>query len=139
LAGRGEGSWNGSEAALHPIPVKRDVATIMPGGWLLLRFRADNPGVWFFHCHIDLHLVGGMAATIIEAPDVLQRQQAIPLQNIKSCNNARMCSVGACNCRLNKLSPQEAEDQCNTIFNSPPPTFGALKPPKPEDAPKSYF
>jgi iron transport multicopper oxidase len=22
-----------------------------------IRFQADNPGVWFFHCHMEWHLV----------------------------------------------------------------------------------
>ena len=30
-------------------------------GFTVLRFVADNPGVWFFHCHIDWHLEMGMA------------------------------------------------------------------------------
>ncbi len=42
-----------------------------PGGSAYLRFRADNPGAWFFHCHIDPHLVSGLASIFIEAPDVL--------------------------------------------------------------------
>ncbi|KAK1308262.1 hypothetical protein QJS10_CPA09g00524 [Acorus calamus] len=29
-------------------------------GWTALRFRADNPGVWAFHCHIEAHFFMGM-------------------------------------------------------------------------------
>lgn len=52
-------------------PMRRDTVMIPPGGSAYLRFRADNPGAWFFHCHIDPHLVSGLASIFIEAPDVL--------------------------------------------------------------------
>ena len=29
-------------------------------GYAVVRFRAANPGVWVFHCHIDLHAASGM-------------------------------------------------------------------------------
>jgi hypothetical protein len=37
-------------------PSRRDTITIPPTGNVVLRWRADNPGAWFFHCHIDWHL-----------------------------------------------------------------------------------
>ncbi|KAF2438184.1 multicopper oxidase [Karstenula rhodostoma CBS 690.94] len=127
IAGRGLGSWDGDENSLYKTPARRNNIVIPPSGWFLIRFRADNPGVWFFHCHIDLHLVGGMGATIIEAPDVLQRQQRFPVQNLKACNADYRCSVGTCNCRLEKLSEEESNEQCNTIFNFVNPArYGAL-------------
>ena len=27
----------------------------------MLRLKADNPGMWFMHCHIEMHHVAGMA------------------------------------------------------------------------------
>ncbi|CAG8517444.1 12224_t:CDS:2 [Racocetra persica] len=35
-------------------PIERDTTTIPAGGWTILRFVADNPGVWGFHCHIEV-------------------------------------------------------------------------------------
>ncbi|KAJ7513132.1 laccase, partial [Mycena galericulata] len=32
------------------------------------RFRTDNPGPWFVHCHIDWHLEGGLAVVFAEDP-----------------------------------------------------------------------
>lgn len=52
-------------------PMRRDTIMVPPGGSAYLRFRADNPGTWFFHCHIDPHLVSGLAAIFVEAPDQL--------------------------------------------------------------------
>jgi iron transport multicopper oxidase len=38
-------------------PVIRDVVSIgNTGDNVTIRFFADNPGPWFFHCHIDWHL-----------------------------------------------------------------------------------
>lgn len=28
--------------------------TTFPFGWAMLRFKADNPGVWPLHCHIEV-------------------------------------------------------------------------------------
>jgi FtsP/CotA-like multicopper oxidase with cupredoxin domain len=36
-------------------PMRRDVITIGPYAWVLLRFRNDNPGMWLLHCHIAWH------------------------------------------------------------------------------------
>ena len=33
-------------------PPRRDVALLPRGGYLIIAFRADNPGAWLMHCHI---------------------------------------------------------------------------------------
>lgn len=47
-------------------PPRRDVAFLANGGYLILAFKADNPGVWIMHCHIAFHASLGLAAQIIE-------------------------------------------------------------------------
>jgi hypothetical protein len=42
----------------------RDTVNIPSRGYAVLRFRADNPGVWLFHCHIPWHLATGMAMVV---------------------------------------------------------------------------
>ncbi|KAJ5883361.1 multicopper oxidase-domain-containing protein [Penicillium subrubescens] len=42
----------------------RDTVLIPSRGYAVLRFRADNPGVWLFHCHILWHLATGMAMLV---------------------------------------------------------------------------
>ncbi|CAK5272094.1 unnamed protein product [Mycena citricolor] len=54
-------------------PLRRDTIQIESGGSATLRIVADNPGVWFFHCHIEWHLEVGLAIQLIEAP--IQAQQ----------------------------------------------------------------
>lgn len=45
---------------LKHAPVK-DTVTIPDGGYTVIRFIADNPGYWLFHCHIEFHAEIGMA------------------------------------------------------------------------------
>jgi iron transport multicopper oxidase len=33
---------------------------------------------WFFHCHIDWHVISGMAAQFIEAPLEMQKRIVVP-------------------------------------------------------------
>lgn len=53
-------------------PPRRDVLPIN-GGNTTFRFKADNPGAWFLHCHIDWHLEAGLAVVFSESP-ALNRQ-----------------------------------------------------------------
>ncbi|XP_042493058.1 laccase-14-like [Macadamia integrifolia] len=34
-------------------------------GWSAIRFRANNPGVWFVHCHLERHTSWGMNTVLI--------------------------------------------------------------------------
>lgn len=69
------------------VPVIRDTVLVEPNGYIVLRFRADNPGVWFFHCHVDWHLEQGLAITLVEAPHDLQKQK-LPRDHIDACKSA---------------------------------------------------
>lgn len=42
----------------------RDTVQIPRHGYAVLRFRADNPGVWLFHCHMMWHMATGMAMLV---------------------------------------------------------------------------
>ncbi|KAK6145459.1 hypothetical protein DH2020_022279 [Rehmannia glutinosa] len=41
-------------------PVERNTISVPTGGWTAIRFRADNPGVWFLHCHLEVHTTWGL-------------------------------------------------------------------------------
>ncbi|XP_051204131.1 laccase-4-like [Lolium perenne] len=41
-------------------PVERNTVSVPPGGWVAIRFLADNPGVWFMHCHFAVHTAWGL-------------------------------------------------------------------------------
>lgn len=55
-------------------PMRRDTVVVNGHGTLKLRFRADNPGVWLFHCHMEWHAHSGLMSTFVEAPIMLQQQ-----------------------------------------------------------------
>ncbi|XP_052185641.1 laccase-13-like [Diospyros lotus] len=46
-------------------PPQRNTIDVPVGGWAVIRFVADNPGVWLMHCHIDSHLTWGMAMSFL--------------------------------------------------------------------------
>ncbi|KAJ7053573.1 Cu-oxidase-domain-containing protein [Mycena amicta] len=54
---------NGSDIVNTVNPIRRDVA-ITGNGNLIVRFRTDKPGPWFFHCHIFYHFVVGLGSVI---------------------------------------------------------------------------
>ncbi|CBI30530.3 unnamed protein product, partial [Vitis vinifera] len=41
-------------------PIERNTVGVPSGGWVAIRFRADNPGVWFMHCHLEVHTSWGL-------------------------------------------------------------------------------
>ncbi|KAJ5633512.1 ferro-O2-oxidoreductase [Penicillium herquei] len=75
-------------------PARRDTLVLPPGGYFVIRFVADNPGVWFFHCHIDWHLAQGLAMTFVEAPMVLQQRLTVPDDHWEVCRAASVPDVG---------------------------------------------
>lgn len=48
---------------LHSAPFK-DTFPIPNSGYMILRIIADNPGMWFMHCHVGLHAEIGMSLTL---------------------------------------------------------------------------
>ncbi|TYJ55000.1 hypothetical protein B9479_004311 [Cryptococcus floricola] len=76
-------------------PARRDTIVIPPTGSVTLRWRADNPGAWMFHCHIDWHLSSGLAVVFIEAPEVFQDQKDdVPAQITEQCSAQGMGTEG---------------------------------------------
>ncbi|GAB2282686.1 hypothetical protein Dimus_017224 [Dionaea muscipula] len=46
-------------------PQIRNTIGVPVGGWAAIRFRANNPGVWLMHCHLDEHLMPGLATALV--------------------------------------------------------------------------
>ncbi|KAK7590828.1 hypothetical protein V9T40_002441 [Parthenolecanium corni] len=42
------------------LPPAKDTIAVPNNGYVVFRFRADNPGYWLFHCHFLFHIVIGM-------------------------------------------------------------------------------
>ncbi|KAJ2151132.1 ferroxidase fet3 [Coemansia sp. RSA 637] len=66
-------------------PMRRDTITLALGQYVKVRIKADNPGVWFQHCHQEQHNLSGLGFTLIEAPDVMQRTLRVPSEMIEFC------------------------------------------------------
>ncbi|KAL3456104.1 Cupredoxin [Aspergillus heterothallicus] len=83
-----------NHTAFPASPPRRDTIVVPPMGYVVLRFRADNPGVWLFHCHIDWHMMQGLAMTFVEAPLQIQDQLTIPQDHIDACKAAGFAYEG---------------------------------------------
>ncbi|XP_024397494.1 laccase-4 isoform X1 [Physcomitrium patens] len=67
IVGRGNGNYDpdSSPATFNLVdPPLRNTFGVPHRGWLALRFRADNPGVWLFHCHFEIHTSWGMETVL---------------------------------------------------------------------------
>ncbi|XP_062004962.1 laccase-17-like [Rosa rugosa] len=58
-------------------PVERNTVGVPAGGWVAIRFLADNPGVWFMHCHLEIHTSWGLKMAWI-VQDGPQPNQKLP-------------------------------------------------------------
>ncbi|KAL3518168.1 hypothetical protein ACH5RR_020757 [Cinchona calisaya] len=68
VVGQGFGNFNpGTDPTRFNLvdPPVRNTIDVPVGGWAVIRFVADNPGVWLFHCHIDAHLTWGLAMSFL--------------------------------------------------------------------------
>ncbi|KAE8145434.1 Cupredoxin [Aspergillus avenaceus] len=68
------------------VPMRRDTVYVKPTGYFVIRFRADNPGIWIFHCHIEWHMDAGLAVVLVEAPLEMQKTLAIPQDHWDACD-----------------------------------------------------
>ncbi len=48
-------------------PCVKDTVSVHAGGHAVIQWKENNPGFWFFHCHIEWHLATGMAVVIRSA------------------------------------------------------------------------
>lgn len=81
-------------SAFKTTPMRRDTFTVEPQGFFVVRFRADNPGIWLFHCHIEWHIDSGLVATMVEAPLVLQETLVIPEDHYAACEKGGVLDAG---------------------------------------------
>ncbi|XP_021732412.1 laccase-4-like [Chenopodium quinoa] len=67
-------------------PVERNTIDVPTGGWTAIRFRADNPGVWFMHCHLEVHTSWGLKmAFLIENGDGPNESIVPPPKDLPKC------------------------------------------------------
>ncbi|KAJ2765825.1 ferroxidase fet3 [Coemansia nantahalensis] len=66
-------------------PMRRDTTIVPPDTYVRLRIRADNPGVWLMHCHIELHMELGLALTLVTAPERIKGTASLPPDYQEQC------------------------------------------------------
>ncbi|KAJ8298423.1 hypothetical protein KUTeg_024954 [Tegillarca granosa] len=49
---------------LNKTAVAKDSVTVPDGGYVIIRFHANNPGFWMLHCHISFHNQIGMGLIV---------------------------------------------------------------------------
>ncbi|KAM1753957.1 hypothetical protein EV2_006592 [Malus domestica] len=59
-------------------PVERNTVGVPSGGWVAIRFVADNPGVWFMHCHLEIHTSWGLKMAWLVLDGKLSNQRLLP-------------------------------------------------------------
>jgi FtsP/CotA-like multicopper oxidase with cupredoxin domain len=83
VIGQGQGVWNYTTVAeaMEHIPESfnlknpqyRDTFVTPPAAtgptWLAIRYHVVNPGAFLLHCHIQVHLSGGMALALLDGVD----------------------------------------------------------------------
>ncbi|XP_057824032.1 laccase-12-like [Cryptomeria japonica] len=68
IVGRGIGNYDSIQDPCKfnlVDPPERNTVAVPAGGWAAIRFKADNPGVWFMHCHLEVHTSWGLAAALL--------------------------------------------------------------------------
>ena len=68
-------------------PIKKDTVYVPPFGYVVLRFLADNEGIWKLHCHVLWHHSSGMSMAL----QVLGDEQAGLSHTKAGIDSARYC------------------------------------------------
>ncbi|KAH7560943.1 hypothetical protein JRO89_XS10G0143900 [Xanthoceras sorbifolium] len=81
VVGRGFGKFDPEKdpAKFNLIdPVERNTVGLLSRGWVAIRFLADNPGVWFMHCHVETHMSWGLMMVWIVLDGEHPHQKLLP-------------------------------------------------------------
>ncbi|KAM4118858.1 hypothetical protein ACJW30_03G015000 [Castanea mollissima] len=68
MVGMGSGNFNNkTDPKSYNLidPPEVNTVGVPKNGWVTIRFIADNPGVWFMHCHLERHASWGMDTVLI--------------------------------------------------------------------------
>ncbi|XP_058109586.1 laccase-17-like [Magnolia sinica] len=81
VVGQGFGNYNPNKDPSNfnlVDPVERNTVGVPSGGWVAIRFQADNPGVWFMHCHLEVHTSWGLKMAWVVLDGKLPNQKLPP-------------------------------------------------------------
>lgn len=89
--------YDPSDHADYPkIPMMRDTIFLRPQSNFVIRFKADNPGVWIFHCHIEWHILQGLSIILVEDPLSIQASahQQLTQNHLDVCKRSNVSTKG---------------------------------------------
>ncbi|KAG9159520.1 hypothetical protein Leryth_019582 [Lithospermum erythrorhizon] len=67
-------------------PPLHNTITVRRSGWAAVRFKTNNPGVWFMHCHFERHISWGMGmAFIVKNGKAANETMLGPPKNMPEC------------------------------------------------------
>jgi Multicopper oxidase len=69
-------------------PILKNNVALQTYGWTAIRFKADNPGVWAFNCHIESHFFMGMGI-VFEGVERLAKLMVVVIK-IRKLNHSRL-------------------------------------------------
>ncbi|KAL3536416.1 hypothetical protein ACH5RR_004877 [Cinchona calisaya] len=81
VIGQGFGNYNPNKDPKNfnlVDPIERNTVGVPSGGWVAIRFLADNPGVWFMHCHLEVHTSWGLKMAWLVLDGKLPNQKLLP-------------------------------------------------------------
>lgn len=114
-------TWGGDNTPgleLDKAPLK-DSLYIPRGGYAVVRIIADNPGIWFMHCHVEVHIEDGMGMFIAEALPELDELIEKKMPVMSSCGSSPPETT---TCRAMKAHYREQECCGNPSKIIPKPT-----------------
>lgn len=89
IVGRGFGNFNeAKDPKKYNLvdPPERNTVAVPSGGWAAIRINADNPGVWFIHCHLEEHTSWGLAmAFVVKNGPASEQGLLSPPQDLPAC------------------------------------------------------
>ncbi|KAJ2631642.1 ferroxidase fet3 [Coemansia sp. RSA 1290] len=68
-----------------PYPMRLDTATLRAFSYIKIRFPVNRGFVAIAHCHLESHMEHGLRATIVAAPDLLQKHLRVPQEATELC------------------------------------------------------
>ncbi|KAF2755732.1 multicopper oxidase-like protein [Pseudovirgaria hyperparasitica] len=69
ILAQGAGTFTNDTPLNKVNPPRRDVATLLGTGYLVIAWQLDNPGIWLMHCHIGYHTFEGFGLQFVERQD----------------------------------------------------------------------
>jgi hypothetical protein len=91
-------------------PIRRDVIMLPPKGYVVIAFKADNPGAWLLHCHIAAHASGGLSLQVMENQERANKIWPKPDHDVIK-NAEKLCEDWKTWCRKHAES---GHPQCNS-------------------------